>query len=478
MASGAAIAADAPTVASGDQVYLGTQTQGDGGTELQSVYSPIPDDPENAGDPQFWTYCIEHDYERNQDVDATVGDLDSYLGDNHFTDPTVQGKVLWVLAHSYPALSLAAFGDAAGAPGISQNDAIEATQYAIWRYTELDYDAPWYWTDQDSENAYWYLIDGAGASSGMTPAQLAPTVSVTAPDGALTAGSFIGPFVVHTDQPTATVAVEPNVAVVDAHGQSLDTSAVTDGEQLYLDLSHTGAGGTATVTASVLGSSATGKVLSVPTEAGSTPTAADHAQSLILVAPSTATTSAQATVQWNAAAVPSLATTLVNSDTGTHELPAVGGTLTDTVAYQNLTTGTTYTVTGTLMLKTDGSSTGITGSATFTPSDADGTVDVHFTVPSGYAGDALVAFESLTVASGGDAIAVHDDIDDGDQTVTVADMASAGSATTSGTSAGGGAVATTLANTGETVIPIWSVVFAALGIVLGFALLLVRRRRA
>jgi TQXA domain-containing protein/LPXTG-motif cell wall-anchored protein len=294
------MAADAPAVQNGDQLYIGAQTQGYGGTELQAVYSPTPTDPNNPGTPQFWTYCIEHSGHRNQDVDAVVGDFSSYLGANLFTDPVVQGKVLWVLANSYPALSLQAFGAAAGVPGISQDDAIEATQYAIWRFTDLGFDATWNWADQDSENAYLYLQAGGDASNGLTPAQVAPTVSVTAPSGAQTAGSLVGPFAVHTNQPIAAVTVSPNVAVVDANGIAIDTSAVTDGEQLYLDLSSSTAAGSATVTASVSGSSATGKVLSLPTIAGGTPTVADHAQSLILVTPSTSTTSSQASAQWTA----------------------------------------------------------------------------------------------------------------------------------------------------------------------------------
>ncbi|MFK4759808.1 VaFE repeat-containing surface-anchored protein, partial [Microbacterium sp. ZW T5_45] len=118
---------------------------------------------------------------------------------------------------------------------------------------------------------------------------------------------------------------------------------------------------------------------------------------------------------------PVVRTTLVDSADDDHNLVWNGGTVIDTIAYENLTPGTAYTVTGELMLQADGSGTGIVGSTTFTPTTADGTVDVTFVVPTGYAGDALVAFEYLYVGATaeGDIIAEHTDIDDAAQTVTV-----------------------------------------------------------
>ncbi|WP_110207454.1 thioester domain-containing protein [Nocardioides daejeonensis] len=135
----------------GATVYLGGKLQGYPGTGLHGVYNQQPADPGNPGAPDFWAYCIEHDVDAAPHRDATVGDFADYLGNNHFSDPVVQGKVLWILAHSYPALSLSEFGTAAGVPGITQNDAIEATQYAIWRFTDLDFDASWAWETDASK---------------------------------------------------------------------------------------------------------------------------------------------------------------------------------------------------------------------------------------------------------------------------------------------------------------------------------------
>lgn len=96
----------------------------------------------------------------------------------------------------------------------------------------------------------------------------------------------------------------------------------------------------------------------------------------------------------------------------------------DTVSYKNLAVGKEYTVTGTLMdkatgepLEVDGKA--VTAQATFTPETADGTVEVTFTFDSRAieAGTQLVVFETLE--QGGIEIAVHADIEDEAQTVTI-----------------------------------------------------------
>ncbi|WP_406245417.1 VaFE repeat-containing surface-anchored protein [Microbacterium sp. M] len=412
----AATAAPAVDLQTGDTVYIGDK-EGYSGTGIFPLW---PGDAQD-GDPLYWAYCLENQVSAETGLTGQVGDLGDYLGSNYFTDPAVQGKVLWVLANSYPALSLEEFGAAVGVPDISRNDAIEATQYAIWRYTDLTFDASWAFETPDSEAAYWYLVNGANASSGLNPEDLEVTASVEAPTAPQTADSLVGPFVVATNQPTASVVSDPDVAITDAAGTPIDTDAVVDGQEVYLDLRGTSTAGSATITVSATGSSNTGSVISVPTAPGGTPTAADHAQTIVLVTPHDTTTTAQATAEWTAlAAVPAIGTSLVDSADGDRVLPWNGGTVTDTVAFRNLTPGTEYTLTGELFLKADGSATGITGSTTFTPAEADGSVDVSFVVPEGFAGDTLVAFERLFEGDvTGDPVAVHEDINDAAQTVTV-----------------------------------------------------------
>ncbi|MBL3679434.1 TQXA domain-containing protein [Leucobacter chromiireducens subsp. solipictus] len=415
----AAMAAIVP----GESVYIGSK-QGYGGTGIFPIWSAVPEDLSNPGDPDVWAYCLENQVTAKTGVPGVVGDLGSYLGSNAFTDPTIQGKVLWVLTHGYPAVDLASLAAAAGVSQLSRNDAIEATQYAIWRYTDLDFDAAWEWETEDSEAVYWYLVNGANVSAGVSPADLVVTASVSSPDTTARIGTLVGPYVVHTNQASVNVSVDSGLAVTDAAGTPIDLASVVDGTELYLDLRHVAAGGNATLRVTAAGSGATGHIVSVPNTVGGVATPEDHAQSIILVAPSTATTGAETRVEWAAepSEVPQLATSLVDAADHDRVLPWDGGTAIDTIAYEHLVPGTEYTVAGELMRKSDGSATGLTGTTTFTPEQAHGSVAVTFEVPEGYAGESLVAFEWLYAGptAAGAVVAEHTDIADAAQTITVA----------------------------------------------------------
>ncbi|GAA1707469.1 hypothetical protein GCM10009702_07570 [Propioniferax innocua] len=117
---------------------------------------------------------------------------------------------------------------------------------------------------------------------------------------------------------------------------------------------------------------------------------------------------------------PSIGTTAVDKADGDKVLAAEGGVIVDTVAYEGLTPGLEYTLTGELMDKATGEGTGITGEVTFTPEAVNGEVDVEFTVPTGFAGKELVVFEYLTLD--GDKVAEHTDINDVNQTVAIEDV--------------------------------------------------------
>lgn len=127
---------------------------------------------------------------------------------------------------------------------------------------------------------------------------------------------------------------------------------------------------------------------------------------------------------------PGVHTTLANT-TKKQDKPVSGMFyLTDTVKYNGLAVGKTYTVTGTLHLKnTDGTDAGelkdadgnvFTSSADFKTKSSAGLVDVVFEIPRELlAGQTVVAFETLT--KGAKTIAVHTDINDQDQTVTISE---------------------------------------------------------
>lgn len=469
-----------------DNVWIG-QRVGPSGLGMFPVYLQTPTDPANPGEPDYWAYCIEHDVHARAYRGGQVGGDDDFAGENYYqSDPTVPGKVRWILTYGYPALSLEEFASATNVPGLTEDQAITAMQTAIWAFTDLPFIphdwASWYDNDDNVQNENWqqisdayeYLIAGVeGSDGGITPEDLAVTASVLAPTDPQEAPSLVGPFIVQTNQPVATVTVDPAFALVDVGGNPVDADSVVDGQELYLDLRDSDAPGSATVSVSVDGASGTGLVLTVPLAAGETypEDEYDHWQTLMLVAASTARTTAQASVQWSGTA-PAIATTLTDSADADHVLPWKGGTVTDTIAYQNLTPGVEYRVSGELMRKSNGTATGIVGSVVFTPSESSGAVDVIFTIPEGHAGEYLVAFEELfeTALEDEGPVAVHRDINDAAQTVFVekAPVTTAGSNNTN--------TPGKLANTGAE-----SGGFAAAGasaLLLAGAVLLLARRRS
>lgn len=462
----APVAAATAAVDPGPTVHVGGKL-GYGGTGMWPVWYETP----ATGTPDAWAYCIEHDVSSRSNIDAIVADFTDFLGDNHFVDSAVQGKVLWVLANGYPALSLSALETATGITGLTENDAIEATQFAIWRYTDLSWDADWDWETTNSEAVYRYLINGANNSPVLTRDKVTATIS--APSNAQTSGSLIGPFVVSTNQAVVSVSTL-GFDLVNAVGDRIDTRAVVNGQEIYLDVRGSTAAGSATVTVSAAAAGPTGQIISVPLAGSTIPTESGHAQTIILVKASTGTAGGSAAVTWTGrnAAQPSIGTTLVDSADGDHVLAWNGGTVVDTVTYQNLIPGTEYTVAGELMNKADGSATGIKGSTTFTATEANGAVEVAFTVPAGFDGQVLVAFEYLFEGEQGSGVLVaeHTDINDAAQTVSVQKAVSK-----SGAGKPLGPNSEHLATTGGT-SPWIGFGMAGLFFVAGAALLVVRHR--
>ncbi|MFR7356770.1 MAG: VaFE repeat-containing surface-anchored protein [Lachnospiraceae bacterium] len=111
-------------------------------------------------------------------------------------------------------------------------------------------------------------------------------------------------------------------------------------------------------------------------------------------------------------------TTLVDVNGEHFTEPVSSITLTDHVAYKNLDTDKTYTLTGTLYVKEGDALTELmTETVDFTPTEKNGIQDVTFTFDaSGLVGKSVVAFEELSV--NGEFCAEHKDKDDENQTVT------------------------------------------------------------
>lgn len=119
--------------------------------------------------------------------------------------------------------------------------------------------------------------------------------------------------------------------------------------------------------------------------------------------------------------IPKIRTTLKDPVTDDHIASEETVTLIDSVKYSNLLPGKEYTVTGILVnaetgeeIKIEGET--VTSSVTFTPDNAEGSVEIVFEIdPEILRGTSVVAFEDLTYDS--IKVATHADITDEEQTV-------------------------------------------------------------
>lgn len=119
---------------------------------------------------------------------------------------------------------------------------------------------------------------------------------------------------------------------------------------------------------------------------------------------------------------PKIHTTARDASTETNVGAAVDCvTIIDTVSYENLQSGRSYTLTGTLMDKETGmpvsqSGREITVTKTFVPKESDGTVDMEFDLDASVlAGKSVVVFERMSC--GVSLCAAHEDIEDEGQTI-------------------------------------------------------------
>ncbi|MDO5051417.1 MAG: VaFE repeat-containing surface-anchored protein [Pseudoclavibacter sp.] len=116
---------------------------------------------------------------------------------------------------------------------------------------------------------------------------------------------------------------------------------------------------------------------------------------------------------------PAIRTTATGPEGAKEVAPGQDFVLTDKIEYQGLRPGVEYTVAGELRNADNGEPTGIMSTATFTPSEPNGAIEVVFQVPADVAaaGTRLVVFETLR--QGDKVVAEHHDLNDAGQTVTV-----------------------------------------------------------
>ncbi|WP_106848918.1 VaFE repeat-containing surface-anchored protein [Blastococcus sp. Marseille-P5729] len=378
-------------------------------------------------------YCIEYDWVSDGYSTFDQASWSQFPGenpDNRFTQHA--GEINWILQHGYPALNVATLEATVRAAGgtitdsLSPFEAARATQEAIWELTDPGkYNGPWPeqygWQSgasaADIASVTSYLLDNAtwlAAGKGA-----APTVDVAPANTSGNSGDVLGPVTITTGgvgyAQVSISGLGAGSQLTDASGAPMDVNldAVQSGTQLYFTVADDAAAGEITVDAAVQGAdpASTGTLL-VSTERIN----GDRGQSLIEVSPASA--SDTAVVTWAPAAVPpTLGTTASDQADGDKVIDPAGGTIVDVAKFTGLTPGKTYTLSGKIFNKTTGKLTGITATREFTPTAANGTVALTFTIPAGYANSTLVVYE--TILDGTTIIVDHSDPNDQEQTVTV-----------------------------------------------------------
>ena len=242
-------------------------------------------------------YCIELEVNVKYESDLKVGDWKDFPGTNKFkTNPDVQAKVAWIAQRSYPEVGLAEIAKAAGVKDLTAEDAITATQAAMWHFTnDFNYsglhkaDAA---TEGRVKALYDYLIGGSNTGLKETAK---PTVEVNGGNTTFKVGDPVGPIRFESNQATVKLTNELKYDLVDKDGNAVDKNAVPTGTDLFLKVPADAQSGEQEFKVSATGSVYAGKLL---ISAGTAP--GKHNQTIIIGSNKAVSVEASSMVKWEA----------------------------------------------------------------------------------------------------------------------------------------------------------------------------------
>ena len=233
------------------------------------------------GDTLF-TYCIDFNTHTGMGVGYDEGSWDQA------NVPDV-AKVTAKLQASYPVRSVAQDGAASGIASLTEQDAITATQAAIWHFTDvvnLDRNVVAQDAASNVGRLYDYLLEVA-AHPAVEPET---TLSITPASASGTVGTRVGPFTLNVTPSNATVTVSNDAGAAFTDGEGNLFVPSSDGQVFWLTPAHEGS---FSVTATAEISVPTGRVFLHPTSPGQP----DAKQKLVLAKSGAATTTATASVE-------------------------------------------------------------------------------------------------------------------------------------------------------------------------------------
>lgn len=263
-------------------------------------------------------YCVEINVPiADDEVEMSEVPWDAYPEpDAPFTENSP--KILWVLQHSYPVLSVdeieAALPDVSFNDGLSVDEAITATSAAVWTFSDdITVDLEDITTENDEIDAdvravYEYLTGEENVGIGEQPE---PALSLDPTSLSGEAGSVLGPFTVSTNAETVDVTAElpEGVELVDGDGAPLGDQLV-DGDTFGVDVPEDAEAGDGTVRLHAEANLSTGRLFVGSTEEIRT-------QSLILAQSEKTELTVEGTVDWTAAPTPTPTPSETPSETPT-----------------------------------------------------------------------------------------------------------------------------------------------------------------
>ncbi len=288
-----------PKLGQDSELVYGHDLYRDGslGTQLLTVHTD-----DKGG--KILAYCIELDVHSEWGGEMKQADWSAFPGSNEFAkNPQVRSKISWIAHRSYPQVDVAQVASAAGVPGLTEREAITATQAAIWHLTDnFTFNGLHNWEeprhDTTSERAqrvtklYNYLL--GSANTGL-PETSGPKVEVAVPKSPGTSGELVGPIRLTATQQTVALAALPH-PLVDAKGNEVDLAAVPTGTDLFLKVPADAPAGKANIVASLKGDAHTDQLLVARN---------GRWQTLIVVKTKQVTVTGQGEVSWAPAQAPS-----------------------------------------------------------------------------------------------------------------------------------------------------------------------------
>ncbi|MQA11049.1 MAG: TQXA domain-containing protein [Pseudonocardiaceae bacterium] len=263
----------------------------------------------------FDTYCVEIDTSIDPNhPDMTEVPWDSYPDDESPFHKN-RAKVNWVLHHSYPAVELDKLSETVDADfvnGLNKQEAIAATQAAVWHFSDdvdLDKTQPTRNPTSDADVLALYEYLTGDENTGINEPQ--PVLEVKPDKQSGTAGERIGPFTVSSTAEVVEVLTEfpEGVKLTDKDGNELPRADVEkkvqeqDSYDIYVDVPESAEPGGGKFTLKAEAPLSLGRLF-IGKEYQKHPT-----QSLILAKSDKTKLSANAEAEWEAAAPPTTSTT-------------------------------------------------------------------------------------------------------------------------------------------------------------------------